>query len=390
MIPRPSFCLALGCTAMLLAGCASARPAMTGDALHQHVTRAMAENAAIVSALERSFQERLQDDLAAGRRPTIDILALSGGADWGAYGAGFLLAWSQKPVDDPLAMPDFDLVTGISTGSLIAPYAALGRYAEIESLFRHSTPDWARSRFLSSAFSGEGLYDISLLEDAIYANLDRTVIPGLCDPTRPRRNVLIATADVDLGFLRVWDAAALARDRDRFRAVQRAAIAIPAAFDPVFVDGTLQADAGVLMQLIAVAQPDRISGYMRAWNQAHPGSPMRLRYWVIANNRTAEPPTTVQPTWHALFARSTAMMMKSGVLAPLTTLWLQSELLRREGLDVEFRWTAIPSSFPIDPAIPPFDPRITGALADLGRSLGAQADAWRTVPPSPITRPDQP
>lgn len=384
-IPR----LALAAT-LLLAGCAASRPDMTPDALKEHARRAMAENAAVVSGLERSFQDRLEADLAAGRRPTIDILGLSGGADWGAYGAGFLLAWSQRPAGDPLAMPDFDLVTGISTGSLIAPYTALGRHAEVERLFRDSTPDWAQSRFLTSALSGQSLYDISLLEDAIYANLDRTIIPGLMDPAQPRRNVVIATADVDLGFLRVWDVAALAADRDRFRAVQRAAIAIPAAFDPVFVDGTLQADAGVLMQLIGVAQPDRISGYMRTWNARHPGQPMRLRYWIIANNRTAEPPATVQPTWHALFARSTAMMMKSGVAAPLTTLWLQSELLRREGLEVEFRWTAIPSEFPIDPAIPPFDPRITGALADLGRTTGALPDPWRTVPPSPIARPDGP
>jgi hypothetical protein len=372
---------------LLLAACASERAVMTPAELRTCTSAAIASNEKLVDRMQQAFTASLEADLAAGRTPSIDILALSGGADWGAFGAGFLHAWSQRPADDALAMPDFDLITGISTGSLIAPFTALGKHAEIVELFRNSSPDWSRARIVSSLISGQGLYDISRLEQAIATAYDRTILPALDDPRTPRRNVVIATADVDLGFLRIWDVHELAADRDRFRAVQRAAIAIPAAFDPVLVDGTLQADAGILMQLVAVAQPERLASWMGAWNAAHPERPVRLRYWVVANNRTAEPPTTVQPTWHALLGRSSAMMMKAGVMAPLTTLWLQTELLRREGLEVEFRWIAIPPDFPIDLSISPFDQRITRALSDLGREIGARPDPWLRQPPSPIRRP---
>lgn len=381
---RLPLCLAL----LALAGCASNRAEMKPEELRSHSARAIAANTAVVGKVERTFTATLEAELAAGHQPSIDILSLSGGADWGAFGTGFLLGWSKRPAGDPLAMPRFDLVTGISTGALIAPYAAIGKYQQVDDLFRDSTPDWAEARFLSSMFSGHSLYDISKLEDAIYHNLDQTVIPGLLDPLAPPRNVVIATTDMDLGILRVWDLAEVARDRARLQAVERAAIAIPAAFDPVFIDGTLQADAGVMQQLISVAQPERIAAFMRAWNQAHPDHPMRMRYWVVANNRTAEPPTTVQTTWHALLGRSTAMMMKSGVVAPLTALWLQTELLRRDGLDVEFRWIAIPTDFPIDESISPFDNRITRSLSDLGRTTAAKPDPWQRLPPLPIQRPD--
>ena len=68
---------------------------------------------------------------ASGRKepPVIDILIISGGGDWGAFGAGFLKGWQKVPAQHPLAKPEFDAVTGVSTGTLIAPFAFLGRRA---------------------------------------------------------------------------------------------------------------------------------------------------------------------------------------------------------------------------------------------------------------------
>src|SRR5262245_23302440 len=69
------------------------------------------------------------DDYAAGRGkqpPVIDFLIISGGGDWGAFGSGFLKGWGKIPAGDPMAKPEFDGVTGVSTGALIAPFAFLG------------------------------------------------------------------------------------------------------------------------------------------------------------------------------------------------------------------------------------------------------------------------
>ena len=57
----------------------------------------------------------------AGELPPAYFLAISGGGDNGAYGAGFLNGWTASGT-----RPEFKVVTGISTGALIAPFAFLG------------------------------------------------------------------------------------------------------------------------------------------------------------------------------------------------------------------------------------------------------------------------
>src|SRR5205085_11837476 len=57
----------------------------------------------------------------AGSERTVTLLALSGGGSNGAYGAGLLKGWTEKG-----DRPQFDIVTGISTGALMAPFAFLG------------------------------------------------------------------------------------------------------------------------------------------------------------------------------------------------------------------------------------------------------------------------
>ena len=79
----------------------------------------------------------------------IDILIISGGGDWGAFGAGFLKGWQKVPAQHPLAKPEFDAVTGVSTGTLIAPFAFLGdeqSIDEIVNLYRNPGADWVKQR----------------------------------------------------------------------------------------------------------------------------------------------------------------------------------------------------------------------------------------------------
>ena len=88
---------------------------------------------------------------AKARSPqaTIDFLILSGGGDWGAFGAGVLKGWGR--VTGEMARPQFDVVTGVSTGALIAPFAFLGDDESIERivrLYRNPQADWTKSRGL--------------------------------------------------------------------------------------------------------------------------------------------------------------------------------------------------------------------------------------------------
>ena len=110
------------------------------DALASSETKKDAHTKALV---ERMFARQQQDPEA-----TMDFLILSGGGANGAFGAGFLLGWATVP-PGPDALPTFDGVSGVSTGSFIAPFAYLGTdeaRKEVDDFFRNPKPDWVTLR----------------------------------------------------------------------------------------------------------------------------------------------------------------------------------------------------------------------------------------------------
>ena len=142
---------------LMLGGCGPAmtRPQVSEQDLLKLRTKgdeqAVAEGRRVLGrSLERTKAE--YDRYTAGGRkapPVIDILIISGGGDWGAFGAGFLKGWQKVPAQHPLAKPEFDAVTGVSTGTLIAPFAFLGDQQsidEIVDLYRNPEADWVKQR----------------------------------------------------------------------------------------------------------------------------------------------------------------------------------------------------------------------------------------------------
>ena len=89
---------------------------------------------------EASFASELTTRAKLGETgplPPASFLAVSGGGDNGAYGAGLLCGWTASG-----HRPEFKLVTGISTGALIAPFAFLGaRYDDVLREFEHLLVD---------------------------------------------------------------------------------------------------------------------------------------------------------------------------------------------------------------------------------------------------------
>jgi hypothetical protein len=87
-------------------------------------------------------------DAHPGEPVVWNLLLISGGGDWGAFGTGFLKGWSR--LHRPLTKPEFDVVTGVSTGALISPFAFLGDDESIEAvvaLYRNPNPDWVKTRW---------------------------------------------------------------------------------------------------------------------------------------------------------------------------------------------------------------------------------------------------
>src|SRR5262249_37371593 len=135
--PLKRFLVAL-CLAVVgtISACAAIkRPSTTIEKLNASVDSLAALN----RELRDSVAERLARRVVARGDNTLDILVLSGGGQMGAYGAGFLRGWHSR---SGASMPRFDLVTGVSTGALQAPFALLGTTEALDTvafLYRNAT-----------------------------------------------------------------------------------------------------------------------------------------------------------------------------------------------------------------------------------------------------------
>ena len=154
---KPARLLLTLVAASLLAGCGGygARKERTVTELMEHrkMTDArLAENSRKLIEKVLARVEARYAEFESGRRaeqPVLEVLIISGGGDWGAFGAGFLKGWGRVPPGS-MARPQFDIVTGVSTGALIAPFAFIGTDEYIErvvQLYRNPKPDWVKERW---------------------------------------------------------------------------------------------------------------------------------------------------------------------------------------------------------------------------------------------------
>lgn len=174
------------------------------------------------------------------------FLAVSGGGEDGAFGAGLLCGWSEHG-DRPV----FDLVTGVSTGALTAPMAFLGPTydRQLRHVYTEITPDKVLiARGVSAALFNDALADNSPLFKTISDVLDEKMLTDIAAGYRDGRLLLIGTTDLDAQQPVIWNIGAIAgsghpKALDTVRRVLLASAAIPGAFPPSMFDVTLDGRA---------------------------------------------------------------------------------------------------------------------------------------------------
>jgi hypothetical protein len=333
------------------------------------------------------------DAYAAGRAaapPVIDLLVISGGGDWGAFGAGVLKGWGR--VSGPLARPDFDVVTGVSTGALIAPFAFLGDDKSIDQivdLYRNPRKDWFQPRSLLSFITGGASYgDIPGLEKDIHRTLDETMLRRLVEAGKDGRVLAVNTSNLDFGEMHVWDLVAEARraletgQADRVHRILLASSAIPGAFPPREIDGGLYADGALTGNILYGGRTTLKDNATAIWQRLYPDIPMpKARYWIIFNNQVRPPPDVVQPRWTSVLTRSVDTSSRSATPNGLRHLFALSDVTKyRFGAEVEVRYIAVPDDW-TPPKPDMFDQEVMNALAGMGERIGADPANWQTDPP---------
>lgn len=362
---------------------------------------ALERDAIVLRATDRATRdsviERLARRAVARGDRTIDILMLSGGGQNGAFGTGFLRGW-QSRTESP--MPRFDLVTGISTGALQAPYALLGTKAAMDSI----TATYARSAtefaptidWLFPIRRTGGVVNTARYDRTIEQSVDGLFREQLHTAFREDRQFLFGTTDFDLGVGRTWSlgetldttAAGLVRTRQ----LLKAATAIPGIFPPVVIDGHVHADGGVITNVLTLLTFD---DYRRlAERLASRGlRDITVRVWVVMNLWThAEPKVIPASNRGAISARSTALLFyahQPETLAGLTNLE-RAVSSQVPGMRMQLRVATLPAWLSTEPGGDKlFDRAFMQRLDSIGYAKARGAAPWDSIT-SAYARPIRP
>ena len=218
------------------------------------------------------MREDIAVDATIARPDT--LLALSGGADDGAYAAGFLKGWS-----DTGDRPQFTLVSGVSTGALIAPFAFLGSDHDdkLRAFFTEiSRKDIYRQRGIVGLLTRPSAADANPLKLLIAQNIDSSLLDAIAIEHGRGRRLLVQTTNLDAARGVIWDMGAIAQSNDPrrlelFRRVLLASASVPGLFAPVMIevsDGAksfaeMHVDGAVTAGFLAVTETMAISGGLR-------------------------------------------------------------------------------------------------------------------------------
>ena len=373
-------------------GCTTpARRTLGVEQLHARRDSYLQAYDADLRRISSASETRIQQEYAAeaersGDEQVFDILVLSGGDAFGAFGAGFLEGWGQVS-EAGFTRPRFDQISGVSGGALIAPFAFLGTPEAFETLtaiYAAPGPDWVHPRRRAGS---PARFDVSQLHAQIRSAITPGLIEAIADGAREQRQLLIGATNADYGLLRVWDLGAIASEEapelaaGRTVEILQAASAFPGAFPPILIDEFLYVDGGAAMQLVAGIEE---RGWLEASSTSpldfvRPDQPVRLRVWMIVNQKLLPDATVVRSGWTAIGARSLNTLMRTSTLQAVRDAETYVRAIDdHPSFEAEFRYVAIPAEFPVPDPDAVFDAPTMRALVELGRELGADPASWST------------
>jgi Patatin-like phospholipase len=307
-------------------------------------------------------------------------LAISGGGDNGAFGAGLLNGWTESGT-----RPEFTMVTGISAGGLIAPFAFLGPAydPQLQAMFTsYSTEDLVAERRPIDIVRNDALADFSPMRAKIAEYVDEDMMREIAAQFRRGRLLFIGTTHLDAARPVMWNIGEIANSDtpgalDLIRDIMHASASIPGAFPPVpievEVDGKryeeLHVDGGVTSQVFLypigldwrlVEQMLNVQG--------------RPQLYVIRNAFLEAEWKTVERKIAPILAQTITSLIRTQGIGDLFRLYLGSV---RDGLG--FRLAFIPADVEYT-AQEPFDREYMSGLYERARAMATEGYPWASDP----------
>jgi predicted acylesterase/phospholipase RssA len=309
------------------------------------------------------------------RRPQ-NILALSGGGSYGAFSAGVLNGWTRTD-----KRPGFDVVTGVSTGALIAPFAFLGpkydpdvkkAYTEIRQRDVFALRSVPTIPFRDAVASSSGLRRM------VEAAVTDEIMAAVAAEHRKGRRLYVGTTQLNTKKAVVWDVGGIALQggaeaRRLVCDVMVASCAIPGVFPPVPIESEkgrpeLHVDGGVTATVFV---PSQVLESARARS----GDVAANLYVLVAGKYYPET-APVRPRLVGVLKASGGAMLRANYRKDVANLYLTSKLS-----GVKFHSLALRQDFGIEETSIDFDQATMNKLYVEGVKAGVDGPVWDVTPP---------
>lgn len=307
-------------------------------------------------------------------------LAISGGGAKGAYGAGVLVGWTETGT-----RPQFAIVTGVSTGALIAPFAFLGPEYDQQLKEVYTTLGTDKVIRIGNVFrslANDALMDSSPLTETLENYITEEMIKKIAAEHRNGRRLLIGTTNLDAGRQVIWNIGLIAGSghpdsADLIRDILRASASIPGTFPPVYfpvesngkIYDEMHVDGGVAAQMFLYPSSVNMNEVMEALNVK--GSP---HAYLIRNSRVHPEYRPTSPSLYKISKRTISTLTRTQGVGDAYQIYA---IAQRDGLDVSLTW--IPQGAVEDISKEIFDPSYMSALFEYGYQRALEGDVWSRI-----------
>jgi len=313
-----------------------------------------------------------------------DILTLTGGGSRGAYGTGLLLGWTDRGT-----IPNFDIVTGISTGAVMAPFIFLGE-EELKKVEYFYTKMHTEDVFVDSwtHFFGYGyIMNAKPLKKLFKKNFNKEFLDKVALEHKKGRRLYIGTTNIDTGQLVVWDMGAIASsDRpdkyQRFADIVYASSALPVYLPPQYmsvdVDGKdyyqMHIYGGIYTQVFMI-------GLLVNWGEVlefdkSSNTDFDVTLYTVANRKYRQR-DTYQPVEQAPFSIIEAYVLTEMDLLFDRSMYRLYKSCEKKGF--KFKMASIPEKMPDIITVPTeFKPDKMIKLFNIGYQIGKTEIPWKT------------
>ena len=308
-------------------------------------------------------------------------LAISGGGPDGAFGAGLLVGWSATGL-----RPQFAIVSGISTGALIAPFAFLGPDydTQLKEIYtKYSTKDLVTKRGLLQGLTSDAMSDTALLRNLIAQYIDDEMVQAIGDEYRKGRELNIGTTNLDAKRSVIWDigriaASGMPKAKELIQDIMLASASIPVLFPPVMIEveakgkryDEMHVDGGATSQMFFY--PLGVDWTLVKEKLEIKGMP---RVYMIRNSKLEPEWETIDRSVQPIAISSIESLIRTQGIGDMYRIYLDA---MHDGL--EYNLAHIPKNFNEQPK-ELFDQEYMKKLFDLGYEMAKQGYPWKTSPP---------